>query len=91
MLRPEAKKVRMLYLQILSGIALIVSVLWAVAKPGYDSMLAVVVSFSGLLGLFVANKKKSPQLRQSVSKSSVGVQAGGDVIIGAISRDEHAE
>ena len=81
----------MLYMQILAGIALIVSVSWAVAKPGYDSLLAVVVSLSTVLGLFVARKKKVPQLRQSVSNSSVGVQAGGDVNIGAIFRDENAK
>lgn len=81
----------MLYLRILAGIALIVSLLWAVAKPGYDSLLAVVVSLSALLGPFVAPKKKVPQLRQSVSRSSVGVQAGGDVNIGAISRDKNAK
>ena len=83
----------MVYLKILAGIALIVSILWALAKPGYDSGLAVVVSLSALLSLFLAGNKKHgvPRQQQVVSKSSLGVQAGGNVKIGTISRDKHAE
>ncbi len=83
----------MVYLKMLAGIAFVISVLWVVSKPGYDSGLAAVVSLSALVGLFVAGNKKqrTHRQRQFVSKSSVGVQAGGDINIGTISRDRHAE
>jgi hypothetical protein len=83
----------MVYLKVLAGTALAISVLWVVSKPGYDSGLAAVVSLSALVGFFVAADKKQriPQQRQVVSKSSVGVQAGGDINIGTISRDKHAK
>jgi len=87
------KESAMAYLKIFAGIALVVSLLWVIDKPGYDSWLAVVVSLSAFIALFVTDSKKRGISRQHqvVSKSALGVQAGGDVNIGTISRDKHVE
>ena len=76
----------MAYVKILAGIALIGSIAWFIAEPGYEPGLAVVGSISALLSAFVVEKRtaRRAQQHQSVSKSSVGVQAGGDVSVGSI-------
>jgi predicted O-methyltransferase YrrM len=83
----------MIYLKLLAGIALVVSIFWVHAKPGYDSWLSVVVSLSALGALFVTDNKMQSGTRQQrvVSKSSIGVQAGGDVNIGTNSRERNAK
>ncbi len=83
----------MIYLKILASIALIVSILWVIAKPGFDSALAVVVSISGLVSAFLIQKHtaKRAQQYQSVSKSSIGVQASRDVSIGSIGEHKGAQ
>jgi hypothetical protein len=80
---PSANK-EMTYAKVLSVIALVVSVGWAIAAPGFEPVLAVVVSLSALVSTFVIERRSARlRQRQAVSGSSVGVQAGGDVIIGA--------
>ncbi len=73
----------MLYIKILSVIAFIGSIVWLYFAPGFEPLLAVLGSLSTAITAFLIQKRKSrkAQQRQSVSKSSVGVQAGGNVII----------
>jgi hypothetical protein len=83
----------MAYIKFLAAVALIGSVAWVIADPGFEPALAVVGSISALVSVFLVQKrlsKRAPQ-HQSVSQSSIGVQAGGDVNIGDIGNDEHAK
>ena len=81
----------MVYVKILSLIALIVSIAWLIAEPGYKSGLAAIGSISALISTFLVEKRKEhrAQQHQSVSKSSVGIQAGGDVNIGTNRGDKN--
>jgi hypothetical protein len=79
-------------IRFLAIVALIGSIAWIVSAPGFDSALALVGSMSALVSAFVVEKRSKhlAQQHQSVSKSSVGIQAGGDVSIGDIN-DKHAK
>jgi hypothetical protein len=82
----------MVYAKTLAVIALIVSIAWVIADPGFESALAVVVSISGLVTLFLREKRNARlKQHQSVSKSSIGVQAGGNVTIGNSGGDKHVK
>ena len=83
----------MKYLKLLAAVALIGSIAWVIAHPGFDSVLAVVGSISALVSAFLVEKRKvrREQQYQSVSKSSIGIQARGDVSIGNINGDKHVE
>lgn len=81
------------YVKILAVIALIGSIAWMIAAPGFEPALAVVGSISALVTSFLVQKRSTrrAQQHQSVSKSSIGVQAGRDVSIGDIGSDKHAK
>jgi hypothetical protein len=83
----------MLYVKLLSTIVLLGSIAWVIADPGFEPALAVVGSMSALVSAFLVEKRNArrAQQHQSVSKSSVGVQAGGDVSIGNIRHDKHGK
>lgn len=76
----------------LALIALIVSIVWCFAKPGFESVLAVIVSLSALVSAFLIPKRTAVRRKQqqSVSKSSMGIQAGRDVRIGDNGGDSNA-
>lgn len=82
----------MIYIKILSVIALMGSIAWLIVSPGFEPALAVIGSLSALISVFFIQERKSRhvQQQQSVSKSSVGIQAGGDVNIGDNGGDKHA-
>lgn len=83
----------MVYVKLLTTIALIGSIAWAIADPGFEPALAVVGSLSALVSAFLVEKRDARRARQhqAVSKSSIGVQAGGDVNIGNIEGGKHVE
>lgn len=83
----------MAYVKFLAVIALIGSIAWIIADPGFEPALAVVGSISALVSAFVVEKRNArrAQQNQSISKSSIGVQAGGDVSIGNIGGDKHVK
>ena len=83
----------MAYVKFLAAIALIGSIAWVIADPGFEPVLAVVGSISALISAFVVEKRNArrAQQHQSISNSSIGVQAGGDVSIGNIGGDKHVE
>lgn len=74
----------MVFVKYFTVIALLGSIAWVIAEPGFESSLAVVGSLSALGSAFIAEKRKvwHAQQHQTVSQSSVGIQAGGDVSIG---------
>ncbi len=82
----------MIYIKILSAIALMGSIAWLIVSPGFEPALAVIGSLSALISVIFIQERKSRhvQQQQSVSKSSVGIQAGGDVNIGDNGGDKHA-
>lgn len=68
---------------LLSVAALVGSIAWLVAEPGYESAIAVVVSLSAVIGLCGTEKKRADRAQsQNVEKEGFGIQAGGDVKIG---------
>jgi hypothetical protein len=83
----------MAYIKFFSVITLIGSIAWLVSGPGFEPALAVVGSISALISAFVVEKRSTQraQQHQSVSKTSIGVQAGGDVSIGNIGGDKHVK
>ena len=83
----------MIYLKLLAAVALIGSIAWVIAGPGFEPVLAVVGSISALVSAFLVEKRKvrREQQHQSVSKCSIGVQAGGDVNIGNINGEKHVD
>ena len=83
----------MVYVKFLAAMALIGSIAWVIADPGFEPALAVVGSFSALISAFLVEKRNASrtQQRQSVSKSSIGLQVGGDMSVGNTRSDKHAE
>ena len=80
------------YVKFLAAIALIGSIAWVIANPGFESALAVIGSISALVSAFLVERRNARRAQQqSVSKSSIGVQAGGDVSIGSIRSDKHVK
>ena len=83
----------MAFIKFLAIIALVGSIAWVIAVPGFESALAVVGSISAIISVFLVQKRTTQraQQHQSVSKSSIGIQAGGDVSIGDIGDEKHAK
>lgn len=83
----------MVFVKFLAAIALLGSIAWVIADPGFEPGLAVVGSLSALVSAFIVEKRKArrAQQHQSVSQSSTGIQAGGDVSIGNIGGNKRAE
>lgn len=71
-------------LQILSAAAFIGSIAWLIHSPDYEPAIACMTSLATFLGSFIADRqqKNKSGLHQSVSKGSVGIQAGGDISMG---------
>lgn len=85
----------MAYLKILAALGLIAAIAWIFYAPGFEPALAMVGALSTLISLFVVEKRRirnaTASQTQSISKSSTGIQAGGDIHIGALGtthRDE---
>lgn len=80
-------------IKLLAIVALIVSIAWLVSDPGFEPAVALVGSMSTLVSTFVVEKRSKRYARQhqSVSNSSMGIQAGGDVSIRDINSDKHAK
>lgn len=83
----------MAYLKFLAVIALVASIAWFVVHPGFHPALSALGSLSALVSAFLVEKRNARRARQiqSVSQSSVGVQAGGDVSIGNVGIDKNAK
>ena len=78
-------KTDMLILKVTAILALLASISWLVAQPGYEPAIAVVTSLSALIGVFVAEQRRRTQgsQEQHVGKHGIGIQAGGDVRVGS--------
>lgn len=70
-----------------SVLALLLSLAWLVYKPAFDSGVAVAASFAALVSSFFLKRQRDTDGQsQSVSGSSVGIQAGRDSTIRNITR-----
>jgi hypothetical protein len=66
-------------------IAFLACVVWAIAKPGYDSIIAAIVGLAAFIGAFYASSSAKPVTQnQTVHSGGVGIQAGGNVEVGDI-------
>lgn len=83
----------MVYVRVLAVVALLGSIGWVVADPGFESVLAVVGATSALASVFLIERRNArrAQQHQSVSEFSIGVQAGGDISIGSAHQDKDAK
>ena len=83
----------MLIIKILSIAAFIGSILWFLAIPGFEPAIVVIGSLSTLISVFIIQERKarSTKQKQSVSNSSVGIQAGGDINIGQQGENKNAK
>lgn len=69
----------MLLYKIITTLALIVAVVWAFNKPGYDSIIAAIVALGAFVFVFfVEQKNKSGGQSQDISPGGAGIQAGRD-------------
>ncbi len=81
-------------IKFLAVVALIASIAWLVSDPSFEPALALIGSMSALVSAFVVEKRSKQHARQqhqSVSKSSMGIQAGGNVSIRDINSDKHVK
>ena len=61
--------------------AFIACIIWAIMKPGFDSITATIISLATLLGAFIVDKKADATQSQSVGSNATAIQAGRDVKI----------
>ena len=83
----------MIYIKILAVLALIGSIVWFIVDPGFEPALSIILSLSSLISALIVEKRISHRLQQKqvISKSSTGIQAGGDVNIGNIRGDKNGK
>ena len=68
-----------------SLLALVLSILWVVYKPGFDSASAVAAALAAsLASFFLKREKGTVGQTQQVSGSSIGIQAGRDAKVGNV-------
>jgi len=81
----------MVYVKLLAVIAVIASVAWYIAQPGFEPLLSGLASLSALATSFIVEKRNTRRVRQnqSTSQSSIGIQAGRDVSIKNVGGDKN--
>lgn len=77
-------------LKILAVVSLLGSIGWLLWDPGFEPALAIVAAIVTLISAKVVEARRATmQQSQSVSNSSVGIQAGRDVRIGNRGSQKH--
>lgn len=72
---------------IASGLVVVLALIWLLQKPAYDSAVAFAAALAALFSsFFLKRNRKETTQSQTVSNSSVGVQAGRNVSIRDIKR-----
>lgn len=74
----------MLFYRLIAGLALLGAAGWVYAKPGWDSMCAVLAAFAALAATFIPMQKTRGQQAQNVEQGGIGIQAGRDAHVGNI-------
>jgi hypothetical protein len=80
-------------IKFLAAIAFIGSVIWFYAAPDYEPAIAIVTSFSALIGacLSTGKQKEKTSQAQIVQADGIGIQAGGDVNMGSITKGNSSD
>ncbi|NSX07095.1 hypothetical protein HTX81_00700 [Pseudomonas lini] len=80
----------MFFVKLLAFVAFFASVVWFWADPDYEPGIAIVTSFSTLIGIWISERqsRNKPSQTQTVGVGGVAVQAGGDAHIGSISNGD---
>lgn len=75
-------------IKFLAVIAFLGSLAWCVAAPDWEPAIAIVTTLIALIGAWVSTGKEKAQASQtqSVQGDGVGIQAGGDVHMGNITK-----
>ena len=83
----------MAVIKFLAAVAAVVSAAWVFKDPTFESALALVVSISALISVFLAQRRRRnrPSQHQVVSGGSAGIQAGGDVVMGNVGSKNNVE
>jgi hypothetical protein len=72
---------------LISLAALLVSLSWFLYAPGFDSAISVVTSIGSLVASsFMKQEQGAGGQTQTISGSSVGIQAGRDININDVSK-----
>jgi hypothetical protein len=81
----------MAIVKFIASIAIVGSIAWVIADPGFESVLAVFGSLSTLVSAFIVEKRNinRSQHKMSVSKSSIGVQDSKDVSLENVRGDKY--
>lgn len=77
-------------LKTLAVVSLLGAIAWFVWDPGFEPALAIVAAIVAFISAKVVETRRTTrQQSQSVSNSSVGIQAGRDVQIGNRDSQKH--
>ncbi len=75
----------MLIIKILATIAFIGSIAWFIAQPDYEPAIGITTSLMTFIAAWIKGKQKKPAYqKQTISRNSIGIQAGGDISMGNI-------
>lgn len=71
---------------ILFFITLIGSVVWFIYSPGFEPGIAILTSFTSLIGIWLKNEQETKKIKQmqTLGDDAIGIQAGGNVTVGDI-------
>lgn len=80
----------MLFIKLLSFLALLGSVAWFIKQWDYEPAIAVITSLVAFISALFVDKRQKQRVsqNQSVSNNGIGIQAGGDVNLGNINAIE---
>lgn len=80
----------MIVIKIFSVIVLICSVFWFISEPDYEPAIVAISSLSGLILLWVKEKKAEidPSQNQIIGESGFGIQARRDVNMVNVNMDK---
>ena len=71
-----------IFILALFTLSLAACIIWAIKKPGYDSISAVFAALAALAATFITSFPNSKSQSQKVGKGGTAIQAGNDVNIG---------
>lgn len=78
----------MIFVRLLYGFALVASICWFYAEPGFEPGIAALSALSAVLVDLINSRSKSIKQRaqdQRVGAGGIGIQGGGDVNVGNVS------
>lgn len=73
-------------IKVLSAIAFVCSVVWFFYSPDFEPAIAIFSSLSALIAAWLneIRQRKQASQNQTIGNNGIGIQSGGDVIIGEL-------